>query len=142
MAVSTWEQIISITKEEDLFKELGSFEQAAAKRVKLVEDLLILNVRKMNEENMEIHAAEVESYRQAAVRIHSLAACFLEHAKSTYFALSTGTEATKRAKEKMLTAAFEGMVVRYEGLVRSIDSRVNLCKALLRLNDERVRGVR
>lgn len=140
--VSTYAQIIAITKEEDLFKEMGALEAAADKRIAPAEKLLNIDVRGSQETTLENHMSQVDSHRQMVVRLHSLAACFLEHAKSSTFALVSGTEATKRAKEKQLTAAFEGMVVRYEGLIRSIDTRVNLCKALLRLVDEREKGQR
>ena len=89
--------------------------------------------------------ASVESRRQSAVRLHSMCACFLEHSKSSLFALKKGagiSELDRRQKEKFLVAPFEGLTVRTEGLVKSIDSRVNLCKILLRLTDERLTGNR
>lgn len=140
--VSTYAQVIAVTNEEDLFREMAALEVAADKRIEPIEKLLSIDVRGSQETTLESHMSQVDSYRQKSVRLHSLAACFLEHAKSSNFALTSGTEATKRAKEKQLTAAFEGMVVRYEGLIKSIDTRVNLCKSLLRLVDEREKGQR
>lgn len=147
MAVSTVAQIIDITTEEKLVEEMKAFDKAMEKRVEPIELLLSIDVRSQSnsEQNVEDHMSAVESQRQAGVRLHSLAACFLEHAKSPYFALkkAAGVNAEMiRAKEKMMIAPFEGMTVRAEGLVRSIDSRVNLCKMLLRLFDERVNGKR
>jgi hypothetical protein len=147
VAVSTVSDIIAITTEEKLMEEMQAFSRALDKRIKPIEDLLSFDVRSNseNEDVTEKHMTAVECQRQAAVRCHSLSACFLEHAKSPYFRLKRGkdvSEDDRRSKEKMLVAPFEGLAVRTEGLVKSIDSRVNLCKVLLRLVDERVNNKR
>jgi hypothetical protein len=147
LAVSTISDIIKITSEKGLIDEMAIFEKALAKRVEPVEALLRIDIRAQsdNESSVEDHMTAVESQRQAAVRCHALAACFLEHSKSSYFSLKKGkdvSELDRRQKEKMLVAPFEGLSVWTEGLIRSIDSRTNLCKVLLRLVDERVNNQR
>lgn len=147
MAVSTVAQIIEITTEDKLIEEMKMFDRAMEKRIEPIETLLSVDVRAQSgsEQAVEDHMTAIESQRQAAVRLHALSACFLEHAKSPWFALkkTAGVNAEMiRSKEKMLVAPFEGMTTRAEGLVKSIDSRVNLCKVLLRLFDERVNGKR
>ena len=147
MAVSTISDIIKITSEKGLIEEMATFEKALAKRVGPIEALLRIDIRAQseNEASVEDHMTAVESQRQGAVRCHALAACFLEHSKSSYFSLKKGkdiSELDRRQKEKMLVAPFEGLAVWTEGLIRSIDSRTNLCKVLLRLVDERVNNQR
>ena len=142
MAVSTVAQIIAITEESSLIQELGLFEKAVEKRIEPIENLLSLDIKSANEFTLEQHMSKIDSYRQISVKIHALASCFLEHAKSPYFALAKGTGFERESKQKQLTAPFQGMVVRYEGLVKSIDSRVNMVKTLLRLQDEREKGMR
>jgi hypothetical protein len=147
LAVSTVAQIIEITDEVNLVAEMKIFDKAMEKRIEPIELLLAVDVRSQSqsEQSVEDHMSKIEAQRQAAVRLHSLSACFLEHAKSPYFRLKKGkdiSEDDRRSKEKMLVAPFTGMTVRTEGLVKSIDSRVNLCKMLLKLFDERVNGKR
>lgn len=147
MAVSTISDIIAITSEDKLLDEMRVFEQTLMKRIDPIEQLLRVDIRSQSnsEDSVEDHMTAVESRRQDAVRYHSLAACFLEHAKSPYFRLKKTkdiSEDDRRSKEKMLVAPFEGLTVRTEGLIKSIDSRTNLCKVLLRLADERVNGQR
>jgi hypothetical protein len=142
MPVSSIRDIIKITSEATLMEELAVFEKTLETRILPIENLLRVDVRAQsdNEQSVEDHMTAIESKRQDAVRYHALAACFLEHSKSSYFALKKAPGVTgedKRAKEKMLMAPFEGLSVRTDGLIRSIDSRVNLCKVLLRLMDER-----
>lgn len=134
--VSKVQEIINITKEDELLKELASFENAVEKRIKPIEDLLGVDIRSAEEVTVQNHLTAVDAYRQIAVRIFALSACFLEHAKSPYFALVKGTEFERNSKQKQLIAPFAGLAARCEGLVKSIDSRVNLCKVLLRVSGE------
>ena len=132
MAVSSIAEIIAITSEQKLIEEMALFEKALDKRVEPIEKLLQINVRAQsdNEVSVEDHMTAIESKRQSAVRYHALAACFLEHAKSPYFRLKKGngvSEDDRRSKEKMLVAPFEGLSVRTEGLIKSIDSRAATC---------------
>jgi hypothetical protein len=130
--VSSVQEIIKLTKAEDLVKEMEVFETAANKRIEPIEELLRKDIRSGEEITVQNHMTKIDSYRQVAVRIFALAACFLEHAKSPYFALVNGTEFQRNSKQKQMIAPFTGMYERYDGLVKSIDSRVNLCKVLLR----------
>lgn len=137
--------IIAITKEENLIKEMSAFELAAENRMAMVEGLLTQDIKSSNEFAIEKHMSTVESFRQTAVRIHALAMCFLEHAKSQWFTLSKGKEISefdRHAKQKQMVAPFAGLESRTEGLIKSIDSRVNMCKVLLRLTDDRLAGVK
>jgi hypothetical protein len=126
--------------------EFQSFDRAFEKRVEGIEELLKKDVRSARDEtDLECHMAEIDSHRQTVVRLHALATTFLEHSKSSWFLLkkTTGVSDTdRRAKEKTLSAPFSGLTQRTEGMIKSIDSRVNLCKSLLRLADERVKGLR
>jgi hypothetical protein len=135
--ISTVQGIIALTTEADLLKEMAAFETAADKRIAPIEKLLAVDIRSTEETTVQNHMTAIDAHRQAAVRIYALAACFLEHAKSPYFGLATkGTEFERSSKQKQIIAPFTGMSVRYEGLVRSIDSRVNLCKVLLRVSGD------
>lgn len=143
--VSTVSQIINITKEEELVKQMIIFEDAVDRRMAPVEDLLSKDIKASNEFMIEKHMSTMDSYRQIAVRIHALAACFLEHSKSSWFAISKSKEVSdfdRHAKQKQMIAPFTGLEARSEGLIKSIDSRVNMCKVLLRLTDDRLAGMK
>jgi hypothetical protein len=147
LAVSSISDIIAITSETKLLEEMSIFEKNLEARLKPIEALLDVDIRSQSgsETSLEDHMTAVEAMRQKAVRYHSLAACFLEHAKSSWFRMKKingVSEDDRRAKEKMLVAPFEGLTVRTEGTIKSIDSRVNLLKVLLRLIDERVNNMR
>jgi hypothetical protein len=144
--VSTCWEVTQIHDETTLLAEFRAFDRAFEEKVIPIEELLKLDVRSAQDEiDLEMHGASVEAYRQRIVRLHALAITFLEHSKSTWFLLKKTTgigEADRRAKEKMLSAPFSGLTERTDGLVKSIDSRVNLCKALLKVADERAKGMR
>jgi hypothetical protein len=147
MPCGTIKDICAITSEEVLMQELGIFEHTLNVRLKPIEELLEVDVRSRSNDEIAVedHMTAVESYRQRSVRYHSLAACFLQHAKSSHFLLKKTKDISvneQHAKEKQLIAPFEGLATLTEGAVKSIDSRVNLCKVLLRLSDERERGMR
>src|ERR1039458_5112163 len=97
LAVSTISDIIKITSEKGLIEEMALFEKALAKRVEPIEKLLKVDIRSQsdNETSVENHMTAVECQRQAAVRCHALAACFLEHSKSSYFSLKKGKDVSE-----------------------------------------------
>ncbi len=140
--ISSVIEIIKLTKAEDLTKEMEVFVAAADKRIEPIEKLLAKDIRSAEEITVTSHMTAVDAYRQVAVRIFALAACFLEHAKSPYFALVNGTEFQRNSKQKQMIAPFTGMYERYNGLVKSIDSRVNLCKVLLRESGDNTANTR
>jgi len=138
--ISQIRQILAITKESSLFEEMEAFEKSIDDKFAEVEDLLEIDVRSAEEITLQNYMSKVESFRQTAVRAFALAACFLEHAKSPYFALGVGTEFERKSKQYQLIAPFTGLNIRLEGLVKSIDSKVNLCKVFLRVDNEGMRS--
>lgn len=76
----------------------------------------------------------VESWRDRVTKYNALTSAFVEHAKSTYFVLPPGkgiTAVDKEAHQKKLLAGFVGLRCYTEELIKSVDSRVNLCKKLM-----------
>jgi hypothetical protein len=90
------------------------------------------------------HMCWIESWRDRTVRYLYLTTGFVEHAKSDQFTLPYEkgvTDAVRDAHKKSLAGPFVSMQGRLEGLIDSIDSRVNLCKKTLNIegDGERIR---
>lgn len=143
--VSTIRQILLLTKEEDLKTEMGKFEDAILSAGNDLFHLLSQDVRSTDVLSIIDHMTAVECWRERVCRWHALAKCFVEHCKSDHFILvkQTGVhEADRTAYQKRLTAGFVGVEAWLEGIIWSIDSRVNLCKKLLGLDEAGVRSTR
>jgi hypothetical protein len=136
--VSRVRQILALTKEEDLVAELAKFEDAIYEAGAPLIRLLGQDVRSTDVISQLDHMTEVERWRERTSRWHSLAKCFVEHCKSDHFIVARTkgvTEFERAAYQKRLTAGFVGLETWLEGLIYSIDSRVNLCKKLAGLED-------
>ena len=87
-------------------------------------------------QQLELHAAHVERWRSDCTRFLSLASAFVEHGKSSHFSelkqVQDGgrklTDGARDAYRRTLTAGYVALVLRLDGLIDDIDSRVNLCK--------------
>jgi hypothetical protein len=92
---------------------------------------------------LELHAAHVERWRSDCTRFLSLASAFVEHGKSSHFMdlkiRQDGgrkmTDGARDAYKRSMTAGYAALVMRLDGLIDDIDSRVNLCKKFT--DDER-----
>jgi len=143
--VSRVQQILRITKEEDLVCEMGKFEDAVYDAGAPLLVLLSQDVRSTDVVSLLDHMTEVERWRERVCRWHALAKCFLEHCKSDHFIVVRQkgvTDFERTAYQKKLTAGFAGLETWLEGVVDSVDSRVNLCKKLAGLDEAGSRSTR
>jgi hypothetical protein len=143
--VSKVQQILALVKEEDLVREMGKFEDAIYEAGAPLLRLLAQDVRSTDVVSLLDHMTEVERWRERTSRWHALAKCFLEHCKSDHFIVirTKGvTDFERTAYQKRLSAGFAGLETWLEGVVDSIDSRVNLCKKLAGLDEAGSRSTR
>ena len=132
--VNKIQQILKITVETKLVSEMGLFEDSIDQVFDPLKGLLAEDVRARSVGLIEDHMTDVERYRERAVKALALATTFLYHCKSDHFIVPRAksvTEFDRASYQNHLRAPFEGMVTYLDGLVRTIDSRVNLCKKLL-----------
>jgi hypothetical protein len=132
--------IFNINTVEELNAARDQFEQEINTKVEPLVAKLNQNVLSSDVASIEQHMAYVESWRARLVQYHSLASAFTDHAKdSTFLAAKTnGEENAKRIPEierdafrRKLSGGFSALQGYLEGLIDSIDSRVNLAKKVL-----------
>ncbi len=136
--VSRVTQILKILKEADLMTEMGKFEDAIYEAGDPLLRLLRLDVRSNDVANLLDHMTSVERWRERTTRWFGLATCFVSHCKSDHFIVKREkgiSDFDREAYQKRLLAGFLGLETWLEGLVKSVDSRVNLCKKLLGLEE-------
>jgi hypothetical protein len=136
--ISTIRQILEITKEADLKQEFGEFEDSITENLHPLVTLLGKDVRTTEVSSILDHMTGVEKWREKVVRYLSLSSSFVNHCKSDHFIVTKTkgqTEFDRTAYQKKLLAGYAGIEIYLEGLVSSLDSRVNICKKLLGLED-------
>jgi hypothetical protein len=138
--VSRVAQILAITSEQKLLAELKKFEDSVYDRVHPLRVLLAKDVHTQEVASIQNHMTDVERWREKVLRYASLAKTFVAHCKSDHFILKREqgmkiTEFDREAYQKKLLAGFVGLEYWLDGLVTTIDSRVNMCKVLLRLDE-------
>lgn len=143
--VSRVTQILKILKEADLMTEMGKFEDAIYEAGDPLLKLLRLDVRSTDVISLLDHMTEVERWRERVGRWHALAETFVQHCKSDHFLVKKDKAVgvlDREAYQKRLTAGFVGLSLWLEGILDSVDSRVNLCKKLAGLDDHGERSSR
>jgi hypothetical protein len=131
--------ILKIIKEEDLKKEFGEFERQVTEGLQPLTAKLQQQVLSSEVQQLELHMTYVESWRDRVCRYNALAQAFVEHVKSTHFNLPPSKNVgvfEKEAYQKQLLAGFIGLRSMMEEKIRSVDSRVNLCKKLLGIESD------
>ena len=131
--------ILRIKNEDDLFQEMEEFETVLVATLEPLRNKLAAQVMSDEVSQLEMHMTYVESWRDRVAQYLSFASTFVEHGKSTSFLLPAGknvTVADRDAYQKKMTAGFVGLRDDLEQMVKSIDSRVNLCKKLLGVESE------
>lgn len=134
--INTISEILKITKEEDLLSEFQQFESALDNNLQALKMKLDSSLTNTDTSQIQNHMCFVESWRDRVTKYNALVTAFVEHAKSSYFIMPAGkgiTAPDRDAHQKKLLAGFLGMKSYTEELIRSIDSRVNLSKVLLRI---------
>jgi hypothetical protein len=132
--ISSIREILGINDEGKLLEMVRQFDADLERELEPLNAALDQNIRTTDFTSLANHMGFVESRRAKVVRYLSLATAFLEYSKSESFLRKKEkgmTEADRRAHEKQLSAGFQAQVTMLDGLVKCIDSRVNLCKKLL-----------
>lgn len=134
MAVSSIVEILGLKTEADFKSAFGDFETAVTTTFKPLEDRLRQQVLTSEVQQIELHMTFVESWRDRAAKALMIASAFENHGRSHWFLLAGGkgiTATDREAYQKSITAGAAALCVYFEQLLKSVDSRVNLCKKLL-----------
>lgn len=134
MAVHTIAEILGIKTEAGLLAAFKEFEDTVFTTFKPLTDRLQQQVLTSEVQQLEIHMTFVESWRDRSAKALMLSSAFENHGKSHHFLLAGGkgiTATDREAYQKSITAGAVSLSVYFEQLLRSVDSRVNLCKKLL-----------
>ena len=136
--VGSIREILKITTSEQLQAAFLQFETELWDRIKPLEAVLEKNIMSPDVPSTLQHMAYVESWRNRITRYLYLADGFVSYAKSSQFALPVEkgtTEAVRDAWKKTLCGPFEAVQRRLENLIETIDSRVNMCKKKVGMED-------
>lgn len=138
-------QILALVKEEDLLTELSKFEDSIYASARPLRELLSKDIRSTDVVSTLDHMTEVERWRERVCRWNGLAVCFVDHCKSDHFLVPKEkgvTDVDRAAYQKRLMAGFVGLQSWLEGLIYCIDSRVNLAKKLVGIDEQGTRSTR
>jgi hypothetical protein len=134
MAVNSIVEILGIKTEADFKTAFGEFEGTVEATFKPLRDKLQQQVLSSEVQQLELHMTFVESWRDRVAKALMFASAFENHGRSHHFLLPSGKNITatdREAYQKSITAGSAALCVYFEQLLRSVDSRVNLCKKLL-----------
>jgi len=134
-------EIFNITSVEALNAARDQFEVELTSKLKPLVDALDKNILSSDVAAIETHMAYVESWRARLVRYHAFASAFTDHAKdSTFLTSKTNDDGEKVVKvpeierdayRRKLSGGFAALQGYLEGMIDSVDSRVNLAKKVL-----------
>lgn len=135
MAVNTVVEILDIKTEAELKQIVREFEEVIITDLKPLTDKLKQQVLTTEVPQLELHMTYVESWRDRVAKRLMLATALESQGKSHAFLLATGkgvTATDRDAYMKTLTTGATAYAGYLENLLKSLDSRVNACKILLR----------
>lgn len=134
-------QIFSIKTVVELEAARDQFEEELSVKLQPLLGKLESNILSSDVASIEQHMAYVESWRARLVRYHSFASAFTDHAKDSTFLASKLAESGEKivktpeierdAYRRKLAGGFSALLVYLEGLIDSVDSRVNISKKVL-----------
>lgn len=134
MAVASIVDILGIKNEADFKAAFGEFEHTIDITFKPLENYLRKQVLSSEVQQLELHMTFVESWRDRVAKALMFASAFDNHGRSHHFLLPGGkgiTATDREAYQKSITGGAAALSVYFEQLLKSVDSRVNLCKKLL-----------
>lgn len=134
MAVNTISEILGLKTEAELKAAINEYEQSMITCFRPLTDRLAQQLLTNEVQQLELHMTFVESWRDRAAKALMLASAFESHGKSHRFLLAGGkgiTATDREAYQKDMITSASSQVVYFEELLKSIDSRVNICKKLL-----------
>lgn len=145
MAVNSIVEILRITTEADLTNAMEQFETAVTIGLKPLCDRLAQQILTSEVPQLELHMTYVESWRDRTAKYLMLSTALLSHGQSHRFLIPTGKNITATDREAYMTGltVTASAISKYlENLIKSIDSRVNACKILLRSEAEGSKNTR
>ena len=132
--LNTIAQAHSLLTEVDLADALVAYEVDLATVLGPLEAQLCRNIITAAPGDIMQHMGYVETWRNRVTRYLMVAAACTEHAKSDHFEPVSDkkmTEEKRRAYQRRLAGGWAALQAWLEELIRSVDSRVNLCKKVL-----------
>lgn len=140
--IQSVKEIFNIQSIQDLKEALDQFEVELEFKHKPLIDMLDKNILSQDISSVEMHMTFVESWRARVVRYLAFSSAFVEHAKDSTFLPSTTSVEGKKitgaeidAFRRKTAGGFVALQIYLEGIVDCIDSRVNICKKILGLED-------
>jgi hypothetical protein len=134
MGVNSIVEILGIKTEQDFKTAVGDFEGTIEATFKPLTDKLRQQVLSSEVQQLELHMTFVESWRDRVAKALMFAAAFEQQGRSHWFLVPSGKNVTtldRESYQKSITAGAAALVIYFEQLLKSVDSRVNLCKKLL-----------
>jgi hypothetical protein len=130
--IRTIADVLKIKVENELEETFILFEDSVRTSTAPLDSLLGKKISS-DAATVEPHVIEIESWRDKICKIHALSAACAEHAKSSHFILTgrSATQVDKEAHQRKVAGHWIALRDEMENKIRSIDSRVNLCKKFL-----------
>ena len=132
--ISSIVDILKIRTEADLHHSMAEFEGAVELTLKPLTDKRKQQVLSQEVQQLELHMTFVESWRDRVAKALMLSSAFEQHGKSHHFLIPGGKNVTATDREsyqRSITVTASALCTYLEQLLKSVDSRVNLCKKLL-----------
>jgi hypothetical protein len=137
--LNTIAQAHGLLTEVDLADALVAYETDLSRELGPLEAQLSRNVITGAPGDIMQHMGYVETWRDRVTRFLMVAAACVEHAKSDNFEAVSDkkmTEERRKSYQRRLAGGWDALYGRLEQLIKSIDSRVNLCKKVLGIDSE------
>lgn len=140
-----------IKTEEELLDQFDQFDETLETKLQGLENFLGQSLLSTDVTNIMQHMSVVESKRETVNKYLALVKAFAEYSKGEKFRLKKDdgkiTADEQSAHARTLSAGWSAWEARLEQTIRSIDSRVNLAKKILGIEEEHnprniVRGAR
>ena len=143
-SINSIREVLNISCEEDLAAAFRRFDEQLDDVSSPLQNLLECDIMSLDIRTLTLHMTAVESWRSRLVKWFSFASAGLRYAKSDVFLREKKkgvTELDREATKARIMAGWEALTIALEGLISSVDSRVNLCKKLVGVEGG-VEGVR
>lgn len=145
------QEIFEINNADDLTAARIQFEKELHEKLRPLKIMLQQNIMSKDVTSIELHMTEVERSRVNLVTYYGLVAGFVEHAKDSTFLISKVgdgdvpkkvTDTERDAYRRKMAGGFVALQIYLDGMIDSVDSRVNLCKKLLGFDSNDFSGKR
>jgi hypothetical protein len=129
--------VLKLKTEEELSKQFVEMENELDIRLKPLTEMLGKSIMSTDAGQLEQHMAFVEAQRYKLVRYAAVLEAMVNHIRGSFqLPKEKGITVEDRESNRYrLSAGFKGLQRYIEGLITGVDSRVNQCKMLLRLEE-------